>query len=160
MPFVEPTVFGWRKASICQDGECAEIAREDEEILLRSTRAPADVVRLTGTELQALIRGIEAGEFDFMLGHRPSPTSTARHTSRATTAVVTPRLRWFRRAGAPRPQSVAAPETNPELHGWSWWDLLHWASEKWPRAARLTVLLLVASGAPPVALVMWLLLRR
>lgn len=53
----------WRKASFCQAGECAEVAEEDGEILLRSTRAPGIVVRLTGAEWRAFIKGIEAGEF-------------------------------------------------------------------------------------------------
>jgi hypothetical protein len=53
----------WRKASFCQAGECAEVAAEDEEILLRSTRSPETVVRLTTAEWQALTKGIQAGEF-------------------------------------------------------------------------------------------------
>ena len=53
----------WRKASFCQAGECAEVAVEDEEILLRSTRSPATVVRLTTAEWRALAKGIQAGEF-------------------------------------------------------------------------------------------------
>ena len=44
----------WRKASYCQAGECAEVLEEDGEILLRSTRAPGVVVRLTAAEFQAL----------------------------------------------------------------------------------------------------------
>jgi hypothetical protein len=53
----------WRKASFCQAGECAELAAEDEEILLRSTRSPETVVRLTAAEWRALAQGIQAGEF-------------------------------------------------------------------------------------------------
>jgi hypothetical protein len=53
----------WRKASYCQAGECAEVAEEDGEILLRSTRAPGIVVRLTGAEWQAFTKAVTAGEF-------------------------------------------------------------------------------------------------
>jgi hypothetical protein len=53
----------WRKASFCQAGECAEVAVENEEILLRSTRSPGTVVRLTTAEWRALAEGIQAGEF-------------------------------------------------------------------------------------------------
>jgi Domain of unknown function (DUF397) len=53
----------WRTASFCQSGECAEVAEQGGEVLLRSTRAPDVVVRLTGTEWQALTKGIAAGEF-------------------------------------------------------------------------------------------------
>lgn len=64
MPFVKPSGVTWRKSSFCQGGACAEVAREGDEVLLRSTRAPGDVVRLTVAEWQALVRGIEAREFD------------------------------------------------------------------------------------------------
>jgi hypothetical protein len=53
----------WRKSSFCQNSECAEVAAQDGEILLRSSRKPEHVVRLTDTEWQALVRGIQAGEF-------------------------------------------------------------------------------------------------
>lgn len=57
------SVPAWRTASFCQSGECAEVAEEGAEVLLRSTRAPDIVVRLTGAEWQALTKGITAGEF-------------------------------------------------------------------------------------------------
>lgn len=57
------SVPAWRTASFCQSGECAEVAEEGGEVLLRSTRAPETVVRLTGAEWQALTKGIAAGEF-------------------------------------------------------------------------------------------------
>jgi len=55
--------LAWRKASFCQASECAEVAEEDGEILLRSTRAPSIVVRLTAAEWQAFAKGVTAGEF-------------------------------------------------------------------------------------------------
>jgi Domain of unknown function (DUF397) len=54
----------WRKSTFCQSGECAEVAADDGEIAIRSTRAPSDVVRFTVAEWQALIAGIKAGEFN------------------------------------------------------------------------------------------------
>jgi hypothetical protein len=53
----------WRKSSFCQNSECAEIAMSDGEVLLRSSREPEHVVRLTTEEWQALEKGIRAGEF-------------------------------------------------------------------------------------------------
>jgi hypothetical protein len=53
----------WRKATFCQSGECAEVAEEDGEILLRSTRAPGIVIRLTAAEWRAFTNGMAAGEF-------------------------------------------------------------------------------------------------
>jgi hypothetical protein len=55
--------LAWRKASYCHSGECAELAVEDGEILLRSTRAPGVVVRLTAAEWQIFAKGVAAGEF-------------------------------------------------------------------------------------------------
>jgi hypothetical protein len=59
----QPQAVAWRKSSFCQNGECAEVAQQDGEIVLRSTRSPADVVRLTAAEWQALVKGMQAGEF-------------------------------------------------------------------------------------------------
>jgi hypothetical protein len=56
-------IVTWRKASFCQAGECAEVAAEDGEILVRSTRQPGAIVRLTAAEWQAFAKGIAAGEF-------------------------------------------------------------------------------------------------
>jgi hypothetical protein len=53
----------WRKASFCAASECAEVAVEDGEILLRSTRAPGVIVRLTSAEWQVFTKGVAAGEF-------------------------------------------------------------------------------------------------
>lgn len=53
----------WRKSSFCQNGECAEIADYGGEVLLRSSRSPDDVIRLTPGEWQALVEGVRAGEF-------------------------------------------------------------------------------------------------
>jgi hypothetical protein len=67
---VDMTPFGpqsqaaaWRKSSFCQNGECAEITQQGGEMMLRSTRSPGDVIRLTAAEWRALVKGIEAGEF-------------------------------------------------------------------------------------------------
>jgi len=54
----------WQKSSFCQNGECAEIAKHDTDVLLRSTRSPGTVVRLTAAEWEALVLGIRAGDFD------------------------------------------------------------------------------------------------
>ncbi len=54
----------WRKSSYCAQGECAEIAKKDDTILLRSTLAPGAVVTYTLEEFRALRLGIQSGEFD------------------------------------------------------------------------------------------------
>jgi len=54
---------GWRRSSYCQNGECAEIAKLDGMVALRSSAAPDSVVRYTTEEWQALVRAIRAGEF-------------------------------------------------------------------------------------------------
>lgn len=53
----------WRRSSYCAGGECAEIARVDNAIALRSSTAPSNVVRYTADEWLALVRAIRAGEF-------------------------------------------------------------------------------------------------
>jgi len=53
----------WRRPSYCQNGECAEVAKQDDMIALRSSTAPGRVVRYTVDEWQALVRAIKADEF-------------------------------------------------------------------------------------------------
>jgi hypothetical protein len=53
----------WRRPSYCHGGECAEIAKLDGMISLRSSTSPSSVVRYTTEEWQALVRAIRAGEF-------------------------------------------------------------------------------------------------
>jgi hypothetical protein len=54
----------WTKAvAYCQGGECAEVSQRDGEILVRSSRSPAEVIRLTPAEWSAFTAGITAGEF-------------------------------------------------------------------------------------------------
>lgn len=53
----------WRRPSYCHGGECAEIARLDGRIALRSSIAPDDVVHYTNEEWRALAQAIRAGEF-------------------------------------------------------------------------------------------------
>lgn len=60
----QPLNVGWRKSSFCQNGECVEVAAEDGEILLRSTRSPDAPLRLTAAEWQAFVKGVQLGEFE------------------------------------------------------------------------------------------------
>jgi hypothetical protein len=55
--------MAWRKPSFCQSSECAQVAIEGDQVLLRSTRSPGEVVAFSGAEWQALVKGIQAGEF-------------------------------------------------------------------------------------------------
>jgi Domain of unknown function (DUF397) len=54
----------WRKSSFCAQTECAEITRDNGDVLLRSSLSPRVVVRYTPEEFRALRLGIKAGEFD------------------------------------------------------------------------------------------------
>jgi len=54
----------WRRSMFCANGECAEIAKDNGYILMRSTLAPKVMVRFTPAEFRALRRGFQAGEFD------------------------------------------------------------------------------------------------
>lgn len=62
--WTRPPEPAWRKASFCAGGECAEIARLDDAVVLRNSTKPRRVVRYSAEEWQALVRGIRAGEFD------------------------------------------------------------------------------------------------
>jgi hypothetical protein len=58
----------WRKSSKCANTECVEIAREQDMILLRDSKAPeAPPFRYTRDEFRAFLEGAKAGEFDDLI---------------------------------------------------------------------------------------------
>jgi hypothetical protein len=56
--------FGWRRASLCQNGECVEVRTHEDAVLMRSSRHPAGVIELSLEEWRSLLIAIQAGEFD------------------------------------------------------------------------------------------------
>jgi hypothetical protein len=54
----------WRRSTFCANGECAEIAKEDGLILMRSSLDPHTVIKYTTEEFRALRLGFQSGEFD------------------------------------------------------------------------------------------------
>ena len=63
MSFTQSKVIGWRTPSMCANSECAQLSQQGNEVLLRSTRAPSEITRLTVAEWHALVQSIQAGEF-------------------------------------------------------------------------------------------------
>ena len=62
--WTRPPQPAWRKASFCAGGECAQVAKQENTIILRSSVKPRRVVRYSAEEWGTLLRGIKAGEFD------------------------------------------------------------------------------------------------
>jgi hypothetical protein len=58
--------MAWRRSSFCAQGECAEVARRDGLILLRSSLAPREVIAYTPAGFRELQLRIKAGEFDHL----------------------------------------------------------------------------------------------
>ncbi|MEE1844817.1 DUF397 domain-containing protein [Streptomyces sp. NPDC088190] len=55
----------WQKSSFSGGGEqCVEVARQDEEILVRESDDPRAVTRTSRSKFAAFIQGVKAGEFD------------------------------------------------------------------------------------------------
>jgi uncharacterized protein DUF397 len=56
----------WRRSSLCAGGECVEVARLDDMIVMRDSKDPGgQVLRYTTEEFRFLVRGIKAGGYDF-----------------------------------------------------------------------------------------------
>lgn len=53
----------WRKSSFCQAGECVEIVRQNDVILLRNSTHPENIVRYTPEEWRVFAAAVRAGEF-------------------------------------------------------------------------------------------------
>jgi hypothetical protein len=54
----------WRRASCCAGGECVEVSRHGDEVMLRSSNDHVLVLTCRLAGWRALIRAIRAGEFD------------------------------------------------------------------------------------------------
>jgi len=63
----EPTV--WRKASFCASGECIEVARLNDMIVMRDSKDPGRMIASTVEEFRSFVRGVQAGEFDYLFSH-------------------------------------------------------------------------------------------
>jgi hypothetical protein len=54
----------WRRSSLCSDTTCVEVMHDrDGEVLLRNSRRPEAVVRLTAAEWSAFRKGVTSGDF-------------------------------------------------------------------------------------------------
>jgi hypothetical protein len=63
-PQTAPSV--WRRSSFCASGECVEVARLDDMIVMRDSKDPSgDTLRYTTEEFRLLVRAIKVGEYDF-----------------------------------------------------------------------------------------------
>lgn len=54
----------WRKATFCASGECVEITKRNEKIILRDSAKRRGHVHYSTEEWRAFVRGVKAGEFD------------------------------------------------------------------------------------------------
>jgi len=56
----------WRRSSFCANGECVEVARLDDMIVMRDSKDPnGHMLRYTTEEFRFLVRKIKAGDYDF-----------------------------------------------------------------------------------------------
>ena len=54
----------WRRAAGCESTSCAEVWRDGDGVLIRSSLAPAQTIRLTEDEWRVFRVGVAAGDFD------------------------------------------------------------------------------------------------
>jgi uncharacterized protein DUF397 len=56
----------WRRSSFCAGGECVEVARLDDMIVMRDSKDPdGHMLSYTTEEFRFLVRSIKAGDNDF-----------------------------------------------------------------------------------------------
>ena len=62
---VRPLSVAWQKSSLCQTGECVEIARQNDLIIMRNSARPnSGYVYFTPEEFNAFLGAAGAGKFD------------------------------------------------------------------------------------------------
>jgi hypothetical protein len=54
----------WQRARFCSTGECVEVARDGDAIVIRDSRDPALHLRYSRQEWRAFVLGVKAGDFD------------------------------------------------------------------------------------------------
>jgi len=54
----------WRASSLCAAGECIQVARLDDAIMVRSSADPGKQLRFTVQEWADFLAGVRAGDFD------------------------------------------------------------------------------------------------
>ena len=55
----------WYESKRCADGQCVQVARAANEVLVRNSQRPDEVTRFTIDEWEAFTAGIRAGDFPF-----------------------------------------------------------------------------------------------
>ena len=56
----------WRKSSRCSHGTCVEVAKVDDQYLIRDSKNPhLEAHSFTEAEWLAFVAGVQAGEFTF-----------------------------------------------------------------------------------------------
>ncbi|MFI1988692.1 DUF397 domain-containing protein [Actinoplanes sp. NPDC020271] len=54
----------WRRSSYCAESACLEVAFRGDEVLIRNTERPSEVIVATRDEWRVLVAGIrDAGDF-------------------------------------------------------------------------------------------------
>ncbi|MBB2945102.1 DUF397 domain-containing protein [Actinoplanes sp. CA-015351] len=62
----ETTVPAWRKSSRCATSTCVEVAKVDDQYLIRDSKNPeVTPLSFTKAEWEAFVSGVNAGEFRF-----------------------------------------------------------------------------------------------
>ncbi|MEV4277188.1 DUF397 domain-containing protein [Actinoplanes xinjiangensis] len=62
----EKNVPAWRKSSRCGTSTCVEVAKVDDQYLVRDSKNPeAPALSFTQAEWDAFVEGVAAGEFRF-----------------------------------------------------------------------------------------------
>ncbi|MGB6456641.1 MAG: DUF397 domain-containing protein [Streptosporangiaceae bacterium] len=56
--------IGWRASSLCASGECVQVARSRDTIVVRSSADPDRQLRFTLSEWDDFLGGVRAGDFD------------------------------------------------------------------------------------------------
>lgn len=56
--------LAWQRARLCGNGECVEVARDGDVIVVRDSKDPALHLRYTAQEWRAFVSGVKSGDFD------------------------------------------------------------------------------------------------
>lgn len=59
--------MNWRKSTYSAAGSCVEVAKHDENIVLRESDQPNEIIFTSKEKFAAFVKGVKAGEFDDLI---------------------------------------------------------------------------------------------
>jgi hypothetical protein len=63
---IQGSALEWYKSSLCQNGECIEVAAQGALVIMRNSTRPENLAYFTAAEFDFFLQAAKMGEFDLV----------------------------------------------------------------------------------------------